>query len=232
MLLSRVLFRTQYSPTHYVAVATAILGLGLLVTADVATDRNTAINALANNRVAGDLLTLLAAAMYAISNVGQEYMVKHFDRCKYLFGIGLFGSVLSFVQAVALERAAVQRIAWSGPIVAYSFGFTTCMVVIYSAIPVLLAHSSATALNLSFLTSDFFSVVFAVFLFSARLHALYFFAFAIVLSALVMYHLADAGHSMADVCALVRRSPAFDFAHGRAPAPHAPVAGPGLPDQP
>ena len=47
--------------------------------------------------------------------------------------------------------------------------------------------------TVSFLTSDFFSVTVAVVLFDAHLIALYFVAFAIIISCLVVYNIADRG---------------------------------------
>jgi hypothetical protein len=59
-------------------------------------------------------------------------------------------------------------------------------------------------MNLSFLTSDFFSVTFACVLFQARLHVLYFFAFTVIILALVGYNLADYGFTIANVTEMLR----------------------------
>lgn len=48
--------------------------------------------------VIGDLLVLLAASLYAISNVGEEYIVKNLSREEFLGMVGLFGTIISGLQ--------------------------------------------------------------------------------------------------------------------------------------
>ncbi|MGO7331655.1 hypothetical protein AB9E14_36950, partial [Rhizobium leguminosarum] len=40
----------------------------------------------------GDGLVLLSASLYAVSNVCQEYTVKHLSRVEFLGMVGLFGT--------------------------------------------------------------------------------------------------------------------------------------------
>ena len=75
-------------------------------------------------------------------------------------------------------------------ILLYLLGFNTCLFFLYYLTPLLLQHSSALFLNLSLLTSDFWSILFAVLLFRARLHPLYFLAFGIIIAGLLLYNLA------------------------------------------
>ena len=44
------------------------------------------------------MLCLAGATLYGISNVGQEYVVRSFDRVEYLGMIGMFGSVINGIQ--------------------------------------------------------------------------------------------------------------------------------------
>lgn len=48
--------------------------------------------------VIGDVLVLLAASLYAISNVGEEYIVKNLSRMEFLGMVGLFGTIISGLQ--------------------------------------------------------------------------------------------------------------------------------------
>lgn len=43
----------------------------------------------------GDVLVLLAASLYAISNVCEEYIVKNVSRMEFLGMLGLFGTIIS-----------------------------------------------------------------------------------------------------------------------------------------
>jgi len=49
-----------------------------------------------------------------------------------------------------------------GEILSYMFGFSLCLFLLYTLTPILIQHSSAIFLNLSFLTSDFWSILVAV----------------------------------------------------------------------
>ena len=46
----------------------------------------------------GDLLCLGGAALYGVSNVGQEFVVRNFSAVEFLGMIGLFGSIINGVQ--------------------------------------------------------------------------------------------------------------------------------------
>lgn len=65
-------------------------------------------------------------------------------------------------------------------------------------------HASAVFMNLSFLTSDFWTILFAVNLFEAHLHPLYFLAFTIIIIGLLLYNLAGVeggiGHLLRELC--------------------------------
>jgi len=52
----------------------------------------------ASNKLLGDLFCVAGAALYAASNVAEEYVVKGGDKVVYLAFIGLFGSLFSGVQ--------------------------------------------------------------------------------------------------------------------------------------
>jgi solute carrier family 35, member F1/2 len=137
------------------------------------------------------MLVLIGAVFYAISNIGQERMVKSFDRIEYLMMIGIWGSIISGVQMAIFEREVLSQVEWSEPrVVLYIIGFDACLLCLYTFTPLLLQYSSAVMMNLSFLTADFWSVLMAVALFGARLNALYFAAFATIVIGLTMYNLA------------------------------------------
>lgn len=46
----------------------------------------------------GDILVLLGASLYAVSNVCEEYIVKKLSRREFLGMVGLFGTVISGIQ--------------------------------------------------------------------------------------------------------------------------------------
>ena len=62
----------------------------------------------------GDILVLIGCVFYAISNIGQEYIVKVYDRAEFLGMIGVFGTMISIIQVIGLERDNIQSIDWAG----------------------------------------------------------------------------------------------------------------------
>ncbi len=126
--------------------------------------------------------------------------------------LGAFGALLSFVQMLAIEQPALAAFLFpssasassapsaSSPLLnaVYLAAFAVCMLVVYSSVPLVLRHSSATAMNLSFLTSDFFSLGAAIALFGARLIALYFVAFVAIVGGVALYNMAEGGAELRD----------------------------------
>lgn len=51
-----------------------------------------------SNKLLGDLLCIAGATFYGISNVGQEYIVRSFDRVEFLGMLGFFGSIINGIQ--------------------------------------------------------------------------------------------------------------------------------------
>uniref|UniRef100_A0A7N6FJ03 Info solute carrier family 35 member F2, like n=1 Tax=Anabas testudineus TaxID=64144 RepID=A0A7N6FJ03_ANATE len=95
ILLSWWILKTRYRPVHYVAVCICLLGVGAMVGADLLAGRDQGST---SNILLGDGLVLLSAALYAVSNVCQEYTVKNLSREEFLGMVGLFGTVISSVQ--------------------------------------------------------------------------------------------------------------------------------------
>ncbi|KUF99272.1 hypothetical protein AM588_10008509 [Phytophthora nicotianae] len=78
MLLSTVFLRAKYTRSHFVGVLFCLVGISVLVISDVIRDQETMswdVSALY-----GDFLCLFGSAVYACSNVGQEYLVKKENR--------------------------------------------------------------------------------------------------------------------------------------------------------
>jgi solute carrier family 35 protein F1/2 len=191
MVLSVLVLRMTFSRWHYYGVLLCLAGLVVLVVTDVRSGRNDE-NEIKKNKLLGDMFVLLGCVCYAISNLGQEHLVKTFDRTEYLAMLGLCGSVISGVQMWALEREGIATFPW-GDVAAVGeiLGFATCLFSLYMLVPTLLVWSSAVFLNLSFLTADFWTIVSALFLFNATLYPSYFLALALTLAGLILWNLSS-----------------------------------------
>ena len=72
MLISHHLLHLRFATQHFIGAGLCVIGIGVLVAVDWVSQ---GVGHGANNAPLGDVLVLLGASLYAISNVGQEVMV-------------------------------------------------------------------------------------------------------------------------------------------------------------
>ncbi|XP_035548464.1 solute carrier family 35 member F1-like isoform X2 [Juglans regia] len=172
-----------YQFRKIVGVVVCVAGLVVVVFSDVhAGDR-----AGGSNPRKGDSLVIAGAMLYAISNVSEEFLVKHADRVELMALLGLFGAIISAIQISILERNELKSIQWSVGAALPFVGFAVAMFLFYSLVPILLKINGSTMLNLSLLTSDMWSVLIRIFAYNEKVDWMYFVAFAAVTAGLVIY---------------------------------------------
>ncbi|KAF7648444.1 hypothetical protein LDENG_00156910 [Lucifuga dentata] len=185
MVLSWFLLKTRYRLVHFVAVVVCLLGVGAMVGADILVGRDQGST---SDVVLGDGLVLLSAVLYAVSNMCQEYTVKNLSRVEFLGMMGFFGTFISGIQLMLLETCAVGAIKWDLKIIMLFVAYALCMYSLYSLMPVVVKMTSATAVNLSLLTADLFSLFCGVFLFHYTVSALYIVSFVVITVGVVMFN--------------------------------------------
>ncbi|KAJ8347815.1 hypothetical protein SKAU_G00264040 [Synaphobranchus kaupii] len=136
----------------------------------------------------GDGLVLISAALYAVSNVCQEYTVKNLSRTEFLGMVGLFGTLISGIQLAVLEHKAVAVIKWDWTIVLLFTIYGLCMFALYSFMPMVMKMTSATAVNLSLLTADLFSLFCGLYIFRYTFSGLYIVSFLVITVGFVMFN--------------------------------------------
>nr|XP_018686248.1 PREDICTED: solute carrier family 35 member F1-like isoform X6 [Musa acuminata subsp. malaccensis] len=139
------------------------------------------------NPVKGDILVIAGATLYAVSNVGEEFIVKEGDRIELMAMLGVFGAVVSAIQITILERNELKDINWTAGAVLPFLGFALALFLFYSTVPIILKICGATLLNLSLLTSDMWAVFIRIFAYHQKVDWMYFIAFAAVAVGIVTY---------------------------------------------
>uniref|UniRef100_A0A8C1NXJ3 Info solute carrier family 35 member F2, like n=1 Tax=Cyprinus carpio TaxID=7962 RepID=A0A8C1NXJ3_CYPCA len=185
MILSWFFLKTRYRIIHYVAVCICLAGVGAMVGADILAGQDQGSS---SDILLGDGLVLVSATLYAISNVCQEYTVKNLSRVEFLGMVGLFGSIISAIQLAILEHNEVSKIQWTWEIALILAGYALCMYGFYSFMPVVIKMSSATAVNLSLLTGDLFSLFCGLFLFQYAFSGLYIVSLVVILVGFIMFN--------------------------------------------
>ncbi|XP_076445058.1 solute carrier family 35 member F2-like isoform X2 [Babylonia areolata] len=193
LVLSWWLLKALYTWTHLLGVGVSLVGLAGLVVADVLSGRNQDKDG-GSNRALGDVLVITGAILYGVSNVGQEFVVKKYPRSDFLGMVGLFGSFFSGLQLILLERNEVESLDLSsfkiwGP----WLGYVVCLFLIYSFMSLAIQQTSATTINISILSADFYALLFGLFLFHNQFNVLYIVAFALVVVGVAVYTVRPVG---------------------------------------
>ncbi|XP_035290318.1 solute carrier family 35 member F2-like isoform X1 [Anguilla anguilla] len=185
MVLSWIFLKTRYKVVHYVAVGVCLLGVGAMVGADLLSGRDQGST---RSVLLGDGLVLLSAALYALSNVCQEYTVKNLSSIEFLGMVGLFGTLFSGIQLAVLEHKAIAMIKWDWAVVLLFTVYGLCMFALYSLMPMVIKLTSATAVNLSLLTADLFSLFCGIYLFHYSFSGLYIVSFVVITAGFVIFN--------------------------------------------
>ncbi|XP_030189354.1 solute carrier family 35 member F2 isoform X4 [Lynx canadensis] len=166
MALSWFVLYARYRVIHLIAVAVCLLGVGTMVGADILAGRE---DNSGSDVLIGDILVLLGASLYAVSNVCEEYIVKRLSRQEFLGMVGLFGTIISGIQLSIVECKDIASIQWDWKIALLFVAFALCMFCLYSFMPLVIQVTSATSVNLGILTADLYSLFFGLFLFGYKL---------------------------------------------------------------
>ncbi|KAG6523742.1 solute carrier family 35 member F1-like [Zingiber officinale] len=184
ILFTWLFLKTKYGFRKFLGVGICVAGLVMVVFSDVhASDRAQG----GPNPLKGDLLVIVGSTLYAVSNVGEEFIVKSSSRTELMAMLGAFGAVISAIQISILERNELRSINWTAGAVLPFLGFALAMFLFYSTVPIILKICGATLLNLSLLTSDMWAVLIRIFAYHEKVDWMYFIAFAAVTIGLVVY---------------------------------------------
>lgn len=166
---------------HILAVSVCLMGIGCLVWANI---DDTKVDG--KNQLVGDMLCLGGAVLFAIVTVLQELSVKNTDVVEYLGLLGLFGSIVSGVQMILLEKRTLLTISWKDSSMLLST-FTSCQFLFCTLSSVFLMNMGTTALHLSLITGNFYTLVLGMILFNYKFHALYFLSYALAMLGIYIY---------------------------------------------
>jgi solute carrier family 35 protein F1/2 len=191
MLLLRLCLGTRFAWRHLLAALVCLSGLAMLVVTDtISSAAGSAVEAEYPMKWLGDLLCVLSAVLYAMSNVGQEFLVRKFGSVDYLGTMGAFGVVVSMLQLAIFQRQETRFWGeWEWETAGLVAGFALSLFFMYILTARFLQGSDAALFNLSLLTSDVWAVLAAAVLFQQYVQPLYFVSLGLVATGLFMYHL-------------------------------------------
>ncbi|TCD61781.1 hypothetical protein EIP91_007959 [Steccherinum ochraceum] len=178
-----VYMRPAYRWTQILGILICVLGLGLLVASDEITDKDWP----ALSRAKGDVFMLVGATLYGFTNATEEFFVRKRPLYEVVGQLGMWGTLINGIQAAGLEHNDMRTASWNGATIGLLVAYTAAMFILYTVAPILYRMASSAYYNISLLTSDFYGLLFGLFLFHYRVYWLYFIAFFIVVVGLVIY---------------------------------------------
>ncbi|CAD6578659.1 MAG: hypothetical protein CYPHOPRED_000641, partial [Cyphobasidiales sp. Tagirdzhanova-0007] len=200
MIVTFILLKARYHWTQLLGVCVCLAGLGVLITSDYRTDKNWG----STRKVEGDLFILLGATLYGLSNGGEEFLVRGRPHYEVVGMLGFVGFIVNGILAGAYEHASVHEAAWTGRNVGLLVAYISAMVILYTLAPLLFRFASSPFYNLSLMTSDFFSLLFGLFLFHYKPYFLYFIAYPMVVVGLVIYFVSKPPEAHATIAVKAR----------------------------
>jgi len=183
LFFSWLYMKPKYHWTQILGCAISIGGLGMLVGSDMITDKNWP--ALAKGK--GDAFMIIGATLYGFTNATEEFFVRRSPLYEVIGQLGMWGTLINGIQAASLEHNDMKVASWNGSTIGLLVAYTCSMFILYTVAPLLYRMASSAYYNLSLLSSDFYSLLFGLFLFHYSPYWLYFVAFAVVLVGLVVY---------------------------------------------
>ncbi|KAG2686563.1 hypothetical protein I3760_09G011100 [Carya illinoinensis] len=186
LILTWFFLGTRYSLWQLFGAAICVLGLGLVLISDAGVGGGGG-----SKPLLGDVLVIAGTIFYAMSNVGEEFCVKKKDRVEVIAMLGIYGFLVSVVQASIFELKSLESVEWSTDIILAFAGYALSTFMLYTLVPFVLKLSGATMFNLSILTSDMWAVVVRIFFYHQQVDWLYYFAFAIVVVGLIIYSITE-----------------------------------------
>lgn len=144
-------------------------------------------------QVHGDLLALAGAALFGLNDTISETFVKKINATEYLGMIGVFGTIISAVQILILERDFVDFfLSGSMPCdpstsVLLYFTNTAFLYLFYVALSLFLLRHDAASLQISLLTGNFFAVIFVIVAQKTYPSVMFFIALAFVIVGVLVY---------------------------------------------
>ncbi|KAF9530357.1 hypothetical protein CPB83DRAFT_763184 [Crepidotus variabilis] len=183
MFFSWVYMRTKYHWTQLLGVFICIGGLALLVGSDQLTQKGWTPSA----RSKGDGFMIAGATLYGLTNASEEFLVRKRPLYEVIGQLGMWGFLINGVQSSALEWKMMTEVPWNGATIGLLMAFTAAMLILYTVGPLLYRLASSAYFNLSLLSSDFYGLLFGLFLFHYSPYWLYFIAFAVIILGLITY---------------------------------------------
>jgi solute carrier family 35 protein F1/2 len=230
MLTSKFLLKRKYTYQHIVGSVICVLGACLTVFSDYNhvsnisadekendNDDKQGLSSSAWRAAFGDILAIMGALIYGISDTLAEMTVKHVGQVEYLSNLGFYGTLISVIQVLALERQHLPHYfghsSGTGeddgidPVSCPAFvswGVLSMFVIInalsYAGVAKFLIIADATLFNLSMLAGDAWAVILSIVIEQTVPTSLFYVSVVVLISGVIVYENATSEVVNAENC--------------------------------
>ncbi|KAI8379966.1 solute carrier family 35 member SLC35F1/F2/F6 [Choanephora cucurbitarum] len=186
MILSAFFLNVRYSKLHVQSAIVCLIGLVLLIWGDVMGNED---ESTVNHSWIGDMICLISATLYAVSNVTEEHLVQHYDSSEFLRKAGYWGSLFCGIQMLIFEFDHLIAIEWSWPILGLVTMYVLCLFCMYSLVPTVYRMAGAAFLSMNLITSNFYSLIVGLLFLNAKMPPFYPIAYALVITSITIFSL-------------------------------------------
>ena len=146
---------------------------------------------LAGSKLKGNLLALTSAICYAFATILQEKLVKDDSIRLYLIRLSLSALPISLILCGSLEWKTIRDYKWEAKSISLTLGYSVLLSLYYMLSPIIMQYSNATVMNISMLTSNFYSLAIDIFFFGTHASWLYLVGFMCIPAAVSIFVLSE-----------------------------------------
>ena len=179
--LSFFAFGRKINWKQFLAILLAAGGISLVIVAD----------GTEGSKWIGNVLALVSGVCYAVSTVTQEKVVNDNSVRLYLFRFSVCAFPLAAILSGSLEWKIIYNYDWNWKSILLVLGYSVLLSLFYSVVPLILQYSNATIMNLSTLTSNFYSLAISIFFFGTNASWLYLVGFICIPIAIAIFVLTE-----------------------------------------
>ncbi|XP_013173271.1 PREDICTED: solute carrier family 35 member F2-like [Papilio xuthus] len=140
------------------------------------------------NQLVGDMLCLAGSLVYALVTILQEMMLTKQSCSEYLALLGFIGGVVSCTQTFLLEFNELLMFNWYELETIVQLGSFCGLQTIFQILQsFMLRDAGAIILHLSFLSSDYYTLIAGMYIFQFKFHALYFLSYLLAMVGVFLF---------------------------------------------
>ena len=175
--LSYFMFKRKLTVIQILSILLSVAGSSMIIVAD----------GIKGSKWLGNVIALCSAFSYAVTNVFQEWTIHDDSLHVYWFRFSAGASPIAIILSGCFEWKEIIEYDWCWHSILLYIGYA-CLVLLYNYFtPVILQYSDATQMNISLLTSNFFSLGISILFFNQKANWLYLIGFFCIPIAILLF---------------------------------------------